>query len=116
MARARKKSDAQHSAPAALSTTPFQLTLSGEQTIYQAAELHQQLTEALGKHTAIQLELSCVSELDCAIAQVLIWLRGEAGARGVALEFIAPSQPVQDFIRLIGLQPLLPLEELAHGS
>lgn len=116
MARARKKPDAQHSAPAAPLSTPFQLTLSGEQTIYQAAELHQQLAGALQSHSAIQLELSCISELDCAIAQILLWLRGEAGARGVALEFIAPSQQVQDFIRLIGLQPLLPLEELAHGS
>lgn len=116
MARARKKPDAQDSAPAAQPSTPFQLTLSGEQTIYQAAELHQQLAAALQSHAAIQLELSCVSELDCAIAQILLWLRAEAAARGVAVHFIAPSQAVQDFIRLIGLQPLLPLEELAHGS
>ncbi|MGR2662057.1 MULTISPECIES: STAS domain-containing protein [Chromobacterium] len=116
MPRTRKKSDAQDGAPATPSADVFQLTLSGEQTIYQAAELHQQLHAALAGHAAIELDMSCVGELDCAIAQVLLWLRRESLRKGVALRFIAPSPASQDFIRLVGLQGELSLEEAAHGS
>lgn len=116
MPRARKKPDAKDSAPAAPAAAVFQLTLSGEQTIYQAAELHQQLHAALTGHAAIELDLSCVGELDCAIAQVLLWLRRESLRKDVALRFIAPSPASLDFIRLVGLQGQLSLEEAAHGS
>jgi anti-anti-sigma regulatory factor len=56
------------------------ITLGAEQTLYQAASLHQQLLEASRDAVDLVLDLSQVSEMDCAGAQVLLWL--QAGSKG----------------------------------
>jgi anti-anti-sigma factor len=88
-----------------------QLILSGEQTIYQAADLHRMLVEALSKKEALEVELSGVSEFDSAAAQIMIWLQRECERLGLALALIEPSQSVLDLVALLGLARVLTFQE-----
>lgn len=86
------------------------LTLSAEQTIYQAPALQQQLAEALRQHPDLALDLaldlSQVSDIDCAGAQVLLWLQAMLQQDGRLLRLVRPSQPVCSFLQLMGLEQL----------
>jgi anti-anti-sigma regulatory factor len=54
------------------------ITLGAEQTIYQAASLHQQLAGGQPRAVDLVLDLSQVSEMDCAGVQVLLWLQARS--------------------------------------
>ncbi|OHX13979.1 STAS domain-containing protein [Chromobacterium sphagni] len=99
---------------------PLSIRAGNEQTIYQAAELLAQLRQALRGEEAILLDLSAVEEIDCAGAQVLVWLLREGSRLGLPVSLHAPSKAVRDFVRLMGLQRDLPLEaqgeDHGHGS
>lgn len=82
------------------------LTLPAEQTIYQAPALQQQLAEALRQHPDLALDLSQVSDIDCAGAQVLLWLQAMLQQDGRPLRLVRPSQPVCSFLQLMGLEQL----------
>jgi len=85
---------------------PHLLTLSAEQTIYQAPALQQQLAEALRQHPELVLDLSQVSEIDCAGAQVLLWLQAVLQQHHRQLRLYRPSQAVSSFLQLMGLDQL----------
>lgn len=82
------------------------ITLGAEQTLYQAASLHQQLLEASREPVELVLDLSQVSEMDCAAAQVLLWLQARQQGQQRTLRLSKPSQTVRSFIRLMGLGTL----------
>ncbi|BBF83894.1 hypothetical protein DLM_0212 [Aquitalea magnusonii] len=90
------------------------LSLSGEQTIYQAVALHQQLADALQQHPELALELSQVSEIDCAGVQVLLWLQAAMQQQGHPLRLYQPSQTVSSFLQLMGFDQLQACVE--HGD
>jgi anti-sigma B factor antagonist len=83
------------------------LKLSGELTIYAAAEARQQLAERLvRKPTLAALDLSGLEELDTAGVQVLLWLKREATARDRALVLVNHSPAVIavfDLLKVAGL-------------
>ncbi|PRP71909.1 hypothetical protein BUE93_04510 [Chromobacterium amazonense] len=96
------------------------LVAGHEQTIYQAAQWRADLEQALRSEEDIVLDLSTIEALDCAGAQVLIWLRREAERRGRKVDLRDPSRCVREFALLMGLQrELLPAadnEETGDGS
>lgn len=79
------------------------LPVPEELTIYEAAALHQSLAAALMSPESILLDLSQVSEFDCAALQVLLWAQGEAKRLGRSLALCTPSEAVCAYLTLIGL-------------
>ena len=81
------------------------LSIAGELTIYRAAELKQQIADVLDRYPALDLELSQVSELDCAGLQLLLFAQRIAQAQQGELRFIAPSPTVLEVFRLLQIAP-----------
>jgi len=88
-------------------STPFDLRLDGELTIYRAQELRQTLLDALAQPSDLQLDLSEVSELDSSAVQLLLATRMEALAAGKRFAIPAISEPVRQVLDLLGLNALL---------
>ena len=81
------------------------LSIAGELTIYRAAELKLQLVEQLERHSALDLDLAQVSEIDCAGLQLLLFAQRATQARNGELRFIAPSPVVLEVFALLQLAP-----------
>ena len=88
-----------------MSTTT--LPLGPDLTIPFAAEAHATLAQAIQATTGtLVLELSGVSEFDSAGLQLLLAARRSLAERGLALRLAAPSDVVQDALRVFGLAQL----------
>lgn len=101
--------------------TGAMLRLAGEVTIYQAAQLKQDLLAALdGCGSGLALDLAQVTELDTAGLQLLLAARETARARRQALRLEAPSAAVLEVLELVGLAGLCApagvLREAGHGA
>jgi anti-anti-sigma factor len=94
------------------------LTLDEECTIYQAAQLRQQLWDALNAGDSLALNLSAVGEMDCSAAQVLLWLASEAQRLQKTLSLHQLSPVATDLFTMLGLLTHLPIaeEEARHES
>jgi len=79
------------------------LAVEGEMTIYRAAELHPVLLDAVRTHDAPALDLSAVTEFDCAGVQLLLVARREARRHGKELALRAASPAVRDAFALLGM-------------
>jgi anti-sigma B factor antagonist len=83
------------------------LRLSGELTIYSAAEARQSLGDHLDRAPApLELDLSGLEELDTAGVQVLAWLKREALAHNRTLALVNHSPAVIevfDLLKVAGL-------------
>jgi len=80
------------------------LTLASAFTVYQAPELQKQLLQALDDARGeLQLDGSCVHELDGAGVQILLALAKEAQRRDIALPLHAPSPTLLGTLRMLGL-------------
>jgi anti-anti-sigma factor len=80
------------------------LTLSGEMTIYRAAELRQTLLAALsGSAHGLRVDLAAVSDIDSAGVQLLIAARRAAEDAGKTLTIGARSAVADDVFALLGL-------------
>jgi len=77
--------------------------LAGELTVQTAAQHKDTLLSALETGNGVTLDLSDVSELDTAGLQLLLLLKREAAQLGKTLGLLAPSEPVQDVLRLARL-------------
>jgi anti-anti-sigma factor len=84
------------------------LALAGEVTIYRVSALRQALLEALERANVVEVDLSQVSELDTAGAQLLLFGRRAAEARGKELHLRAPSAAVVEVFELLNLRHLTP--------
>jgi len=90
------------------------VAVSGEMTIYFAAEMKQRLLDALNDDCGeLVLNLSHVSELDTCGVQLVLAFRAAAQEAGRALRISAISEPVGEVFALYGLQSLLGLAEAA---
>lgn len=67
------------------------VTIQGDMTIYQAAELKPALLAGLEGVQDIELNLSEVSDMDTAGFQLLLMLKREAAQRGQSLRMMAHS-------------------------
>jgi len=80
------------------------LSLSGELTIFRAAELKGELLQALtDAGGALELDLSQVSELDTAGLQLLMLLKKTARQRGCELRLLAHSPAVLEVFELLNV-------------
>ncbi len=80
------------------------LALSGELTIYRAAELKAELLAAAALGESPVLDLAEVSEIDTAGVQLLLLAQREAAARGAALTLTRPSAAVREVFALLELE------------
>jgi anti-sigma B factor antagonist len=79
------------------------LAVEGEMTIYRAAELHTVLLDAVRTLDAPALDLSEVTEFDCAGMQLLLVARREAEQLGKQLALQGASPAVRDAFALLGM-------------
>lgn len=79
-------------------------SISGELTIYTAAQEKQRLLELLMSQVAeLELNLAEVSEIDTAGLQVLIMLKQEAKRQNKKLHYVMHSKAVLDVLELSNL-------------
>lgn len=79
------------------------LDITGEMTIYTAAEQKPQLLEFIESGHALEINLSQVSELDTAGTQLLIMAKHEAARSNKNLRFVMHSNAVLDVLELANL-------------
>ncbi len=79
------------------------LAVSGEMTIYHAAELKAPLLAAFDGGGDTVLELSRVGEADSAGLQLLLLMRAEAARRGRRLLLAGVSPAVQEILATAGM-------------
>ena len=74
------------------------LHIAGEATIYTVIELHRELFKALVDCTALEIDLSEVSDLDTAGFQQLLLAKREAVRLGKALRLVHHSAATRDVL------------------
>ncbi|WP_346204848.1 STAS domain-containing protein [Aeromonas salmonicida] len=77
--------------------------VSGEMTIYTAAELKQTLTPLLYRQQTLELDLSQVSEMDSAGLQLLLAAKKTMQQGGYPLHLVMHSHAVLDALELCQL-------------
>lgn len=77
--------------------------ITGEMTIYRAAELKHSLIEHILQNEEIEIDLSKVSEIDSAGLQLLILAKLEASVRNKPLRFEGHSPAVMEILDLSDL-------------
>ncbi|WP_034639578.1 STAS domain-containing protein [Chitinilyticum aquatile] len=83
------------------------LQLDNEQTIYQAAATHAQLSAALQGDAELVVDLSAIEECDTAFIQLLLWLQLSCRERHHALQLRAPSASLLRLTSQLGLDDRL---------
>ncbi len=81
------------------------LHVEGEMTIYQAADIKNELMGHLASSEGVDIDLSAVSELDSAGLQLLILAKREAAQTGKTLRLLSHSQAVLDVLDMCNLAP-----------
>ena len=76
------------------------LHIEGDMTIYVAAELKAELMTRMENPVEREIDLSSVSEMDCAGLQLLILAKREALRHGVALHLTGHSRAVLEVLDL----------------
>lgn len=79
------------------------LNIQGEMTIYTAAEQKKELLAFIESGSALEINLSQVSELDTAGTQILILAKQEAARAQKNLRFVMHSDAVLDVLELANL-------------
>jgi anti-sigma B factor antagonist len=79
------------------------LTLEGELTIYQAAEVYTKLGKQLAACAALELDLHAVTELDTAGVQILLALKQAATAEDKPLSLSQHSDAVVEVFELLNI-------------
>ncbi|MFZ5511824.1 MAG: STAS domain-containing protein [Pseudomonadota bacterium] len=107
-----------------LENTPAgaRMTLTGELTVYAAAEAKERLLAPIAEAAVTEIELSRVSEIDSAGLQLLILAKRHARRAGKELRLTGHSRPVLDLIELFNLAPffgdpvVIPHQESPKGA
>jgi anti-sigma B factor antagonist len=79
------------------------LRIEGEMSIYRATELKEALLAPLASASALEVDLSGVTEIDTAGLQLLMLAKIVALARGCELRLLAHSPAVLDVLELLSL-------------
>jgi anti-anti-sigma regulatory factor len=82
---------------------PGQLALTGELTIYDAAELRTLLLERLHANRELSVDLSGVTELDTAGVQLMLMLQHESEAVGKTVQWTRHSPAASQVLALLNL-------------
>ena len=86
-------------------SSPPALAISGEFTIFTAADLKPRLLHAVidAGSEDVDIDLSEVTEIDSAGLQLMVMTKREALARGKNVRFVRHSDPVLDLVDLCDL-------------
>lgn len=79
------------------------LKLEGELTIYRAAELKEMMLKVFNDASALEIDLSSVSDIDSAGLQLLMLLKKEASREKRELRLIGHSPAIIDAFDLLNL-------------
>lgn len=79
------------------------IAIEGEMTIFVAQELKLELQAPLSSASAIEVDLSQVTEIDAAGLQLMVATKIESTARGIKLTFTNHSAAVQEILELSDL-------------
>jgi anti-sigma B factor antagonist len=82
---------------------PGELALSGELTIYDATELKGLLLDKLNSGSGLSIDLSGVTDLDCAGIQVMLLLHREAKNASKPLKWLKHSEAVNKVLEFLNL-------------
>lgn len=77
----------------------FHVAIKDDMTIYTALEQKNRLLECLKPDHELRIDLSAVSEIDCAGLQLLLWLKQES----TKLSLMHHSQAVIEVMELLNL-------------
>lgn len=95
-------------------------TIEGELSIYRAAELAQALadwqSQTAAQSTPLTLDLSEVTEMDCAGLQLLLSLLRSTQQAGQVLEIAAASDAVTEVLGLAGAAPYFAFKPSLEGK
>ncbi|MCF6283007.1 MAG: STAS domain-containing protein [Candidatus Polarisedimenticolaceae bacterium] len=89
------------------------LTIDGEMTIYMAEALKADLDKYLGNSWDLEIDLSAVTELDTAGAQLLLLAARETERAERQFSIIPPTGEAFETIKMLNLQQRLNLPEAA---
>jgi len=87
--------------------------LDGALTIYEAAEVREQLLALVDGAVAVELDLADVGEIDSAGAQLVLALARTLAARDAGLRVTRTSAAVGEALNLLGLARHIPLASAA---
>lgn len=76
-------------------------------TIYEAAQLHQDLEELLQKDFVVELDVSAIESTDASFIQLLAASHMQAVNKGVELKITGRSAPLSEFTEKIHCQEVL---------
>jgi anti-sigma B factor antagonist len=81
------------------------LAIEGDFTIFRANELKQQIGQAIAQsdQTAVDIDLSRVTDVDSAGLQLMVLAKREAVRQGKQVRFVRHSEAVVDLIELCDL-------------
>jgi len=82
---------------------PHVTRIGGKLLAQRAADLVQELREALGDHECVRCDLSSVEAIDVIGVQLLLAARGSQRAKGRSLQFESPSAPVRELCVALGV-------------
>ncbi|MEC5385927.1 STAS domain-containing protein [Uliginosibacterium sp. H3] len=84
-------------------TTPGQIAVEGDLTIYDAARMKDELLARLHANSKLAVDLSGVTELDTSGVQLLLLLQREAGEANKPLQWGKHSAAVSEVLTLLNL-------------
>ncbi len=98
--------------------TKCRLTISGEMTIYTAAEQKEKVCEVLDDPRDLEINLSGVNEIDSAGMQILMLAKKSRGLKQYKLTLVEHSHEVLDAMETLGLVPYFgdPVVMSANGG
>ncbi|MBS4098787.1 MAG: STAS domain-containing protein [Sulfuricella sp.] len=79
------------------------MDIEGELSIFTAAAIRERLLDSLADGAEIEVDLSKVSEIDCAGVQLMVAAQREATARSKSLRFVSYSPAVLELLDLCGI-------------
>lgn len=79
------------------------LNIEGDMTIYRAANLSEDIAQALDSGRDVEIDLSRVSEIDGAGLQLMLAAKRESKERGSSLSFVGHSPVVREVLDLCDL-------------
>jgi len=83
----------------------LRMKLEGEFTIYRASELKCELMAALDGARSLEIDVSAVTEIDCAGIQLLMLAKRVAAQRQQSLRLTCRSEAVTEALTLLDLVP-----------
>ena len=79
------------------------VTIDGELTIYQAAEVCEKLKQQLEQCAAMEIDLQSITEIDTAGVQILLALKRDAVGMDKAVGIVMHSEPVVEAFELMNV-------------